>query len=167
MTPTLPRARVLAGLAGLAVLVVLAAGCASMGMREPLNVSVAGVEPLPSEALEIRLAVKLRVQNPNDAPIEYDGAFVELEVEGREFASGVSGERGTVPRYGEAIVTIPVTAPAFRMAIGAIGVINGRYRGAIDYQLHGRLDGPGFDAVRFDSHGRVDLTGIAAPRRSE
>jgi hypothetical protein len=138
-----------------------------MGLREPLNVSVAGVEPLPSEGLELRLAVKLRVQNPNDTPIDYDGAFVELEVEGREFASGVSSERGTVPRYGETIVTIPVTAPAFKMAIGAIGIINGRYRGAIDYVAHGRLDGPGFAAVRFDSRGRVDLTGITAPRRQQ
>jgi LEA14-like dessication related protein len=144
------------------LLALLLGGCAAVGGRDPLNVSVAGVEPLQGEGLELRLAVKLRVQNPNDVPIDYDGAYVELNVEGHSFASGVSSEHGTVPRYGESIVTIAVTAPAIRMAIGALRIINGQYRGKIDYALQGKLDGPAFSTVRFNSKGQVDLTGIAS-----
>ena len=106
--------------------------------------------------------MKLRVQNPNDAPIDYDGAYVQLNVEGHEFASGVSNEHGTVPRYGESLVTLVVTAPAIRMAIGALRIINGQYRGKIDYDLQGKLDGPTFSTVRFNTKGQVDLTGIAS-----
>ena len=95
----------------LTVASLLVAGCASMSGRDPLNVTVAGVEPLKGEGLELRLGVKLRVQNPNDDAIDYDGAHVQLNVEGRSCASGVSDAHGTVPRYGETIVTIPVTVP--------------------------------------------------------
>lgn len=137
-------------------------GCASMGGRDPLSVTVAGVEPLKGEGLELRLGVKLRVQNPNDAAIDYHGAYVELNVEGNSFASGVSDASGSIPGYGEAVVTIPVTVPAIRMAIGALQIINGKYRGKIDYDVEGKLDGPTFSSVRFNSSGQLDLSGIAA-----
>ena len=138
---------------------LVGASCAGLIGREPLHVTVAGVEPVQGEGLELRLGVKLRVQNPNEQPIDFRGAFVDLEVEGQRFASGVSGESGTVPGYGEAVITIPVTASAFQMAFGALRVINGRYRGTLDYSLEGKLDGPTFRSVHFNSKGSLNLTG--------
>src|SRR4051812_21181666 len=41
-------------------------GCAGLFGADPLRVSVAGIEPIASQGLEIRFNVKLRVQNPND-----------------------------------------------------------------------------------------------------
>ncbi len=32
--------------------------------HDPLNINVVGIEPLPSQELEVRFAVKLRVQKP-------------------------------------------------------------------------------------------------------
>jgi len=63
-----------AALAGLLALALALAGCASLPGRDPLNVQVAGVEPLEGQGLEMRMAVKLRVQNPNDSAVDYDGA---------------------------------------------------------------------------------------------
>src|SRR5262249_42600307 len=83
---------------------------------DPLNVSVAGVEPLDGEGFELRLAVKVRIQNPNDAPVEYNGVALTLELNGKKFGTGVSDEAGTVPRYGETVVTLPVTVGPFNMA---------------------------------------------------
>src|SRR4051812_40010123 len=83
---------------------------------DPLNVSVAGIEPVDGEGLELRLAVKVRIQNPNDAPIDYNGVALTLELNGMKFGSGVSDEIGTVPRYGETVVTLPVAVGAFNMA---------------------------------------------------
>src|SRR5262245_57595961 len=39
-------------------------GCAALPSSDPLNVTVAGIESLPGEGMELRLAVRLRVQNP-------------------------------------------------------------------------------------------------------
>src|SRR5215471_19059585 len=85
------------------------AACATMPGRDPLQVTVADIESLPGEDLELRMMVKLRVQNPNDTPVEYNGVYVKLEVLGKTFATGVSDERGSIPRYGESVISVPVT----------------------------------------------------------
>ena len=88
------------------------AGCASLLGREPVRVNVVGIEPLRGEGLEARMALKLRIINPHDTAITYDGLSVELEVRGQHFASGVSNARGEVPRFGEALITVPVSVSA-------------------------------------------------------
>jgi len=55
---------------------LLVSGCALLQPRDPLHVTVAGIEPLQGEGLELRMSVKLRVQNPNDAPLDYRGVAV-------------------------------------------------------------------------------------------
>ena len=50
--------------------------------------------PEKGEGLELRLLVKLRVQNPNSTPVGYDGAYVKVEVQDRTFASGVTNAGG-------------------------------------------------------------------------
>lgn len=112
-----PRRAALAGLLALAL-----AGCASLPGRDPLNVQVAGVEPLEGQGLEMRMAVKLRVQNPNDSAVDYDGAALELELNGKRFATGVSNERGSVPRFGETVLTVPVSVSAFSAIRQALGL---------------------------------------------
>ena len=96
-------------------------GCASMVDRDPVRISVVGMDPLPGAGMEVRFGLKLRVQNPNDDAIEYDGVALELELNGKNFASGVSDAQGSVPRYGEALIVVPVTVSAisFVRTIGA------------------------------------------------
>jgi len=91
--------------------------CSALPNRDPLNIDVAGIEPLQGEGLELRLAVRVRIQNPNDSDIEYSGAALNLDLNGRKLASGVSAAMGTVPRYGEAVLEIPVTISALSMVI--------------------------------------------------
>ena len=68
-----------------------------------MRVNVVGLAPLPGELMEVRLALKLRVQNPNEAAIDYNGVALDVELRGLSFASGVSDVQGTIPRYGEAV----------------------------------------------------------------
>jgi LEA14-like dessication related protein len=134
------------------------AGCASLQSRDPLQVTVAGVEPLQGEGMELRLLVKLRVQNPNDDPVDYDGIALEMDVQGKTFATGVSDAHGSVPRFGEAVIEVPVTASAFRMARQALELMSGDgMAGKISYEMSGKLNGPGFSAVRFQNKGEFEL----------
>ena len=43
-----------------------------MGGLDALNVTLAGIESLPSAGMEMRMAVKLRVLNPSDTPFDFD-----------------------------------------------------------------------------------------------
>jgi LEA14-like dessication related protein len=136
----------------------LLAACALMPGRDPLQVNVADVESLPGEGFEFRMLVKLRVQNPNDAPVEYDGVYLKLDVLDKTFASGVSDERGVVPRFGEALITVPVTVSTLNLVRQTLGMmIDGKRPEKLSYRLEGKLNGPMFGSTRFHSQGELPL----------
>jgi hypothetical protein len=145
------------------VAAALLGACAVAPARDPLQVTVAGVESLPGEGLELRMLVKLRVQNPNDAPLDYDGVYLKLDVLDKTFATGVSSERGSVPRYGEAVIGVPVTVSALRMAMHALGLLDGKPVDKVSYKLEGKLEGVGFGSTRFQAQGELALPGDEAP----
>jgi LEA14-like dessication related protein len=137
---------------------VIFAGCATL-QSDPLQVTVAGIEPLQGEGMELRLMVKLRVQNPNDAPIDYRGVALTMDVQGKTLASGVSDSFGTVPRFGEAVIAVPVSISAFRMAQQALAFKSNT--GKIAYQMKGKLSSSGFASRRFSASGEFDLSSPA------
>lgn len=156
--PALPpsrSARVVSRLAALAVAALLPA-CAGLPSSEPVNVNVVGLEPLMGQGMEGRFLIKLRVQNPNGQAIEYDGVSIELDVRGNRLATGVSDERGTVPRFGEVVFAVPVTVPMSAMIRQVLGFATGD-RSRVDYRLRGRLASPGFGGVSFSSTGEMAL----------
>jgi LEA14-like dessication related protein len=132
------------------------AGCVSLGLREPVQVNVVGMEPLPGEGMEMRMAVKLRLQNPNDVAMDFDGISIVLDVRGSTFATGVSSERGSVPRFGETVVTVPVSVSALAAVRQAMGLVASQ-RPRVDYELRGRLAGSGLGDTRFESKGEIEL----------
>jgi LEA14-like dessication related protein len=143
---------------GLLLMVALLAGCASMPSRDPLVVTVAGIEPLQGEGMELRLLVKLRVQNPNDTAVDFNGASLNLDVMGRSFASGVSDQAGTVPRFGEAVVAVPVTVSVLRMARQVLGMLDGKPVDKVTYEMSGKLSGASlFGTQRFKTTGEFAL----------
>lgn len=146
----------------LALLAVLASsGCAGFSGRDPLMVDVAGIETLPGEGMELNLAVHMRVQNPNDTPVQYDGIALMLDVNDRTLASGVSDRVGTVPRYGEIVFTVPMTISAFDVARQIYGVMSAENPNRVEYRLRGKLEGGLFGTRRFEDTGILDL----APRQ--
>lgn len=152
--------------AALAVVLLALAGCAGLPRTDPPQVTVAGLESLPGEGLEVRMLLKLRVQNPNDAPIVYDGVALTLDVSDRTFASGVSDAKGTVPRFGEAVIAIPVTVSVLRMARQVMGMLDGEPVDKVTYELRGKLNDTGFGSLRFRSRGDLTLPGAGtAPER--
>lgn len=133
--------------------VLVLGGCASLQRHEPIQVIVAGVEPLQGEGLEVRMLLKLRIQNPNEQPLDFNGVSVRMDVQGKRFATGVSDAAGSVPRFGEALVEVPVSISLFHIARQAVGVMTSRDK--LAYEVTGKLAGPAFDSVHFKSHGEL------------
>lgn len=147
---------------------VLLAGCAGLPGQDPLRITLAGVEPLPGQGMEVRMAVKLRLQNPNDAPVQFNGASLTLELRGMDFASGVSDASGSVPRFGETVITVPVTVSAFAIARQVISLAGGGDSSKVEFIARGKLSDGSFGGARFESKGSFDLPaglGAAAPRQ--
>jgi LEA14-like dessication related protein len=142
---------------GTLLLATVLSACTAMQVRDPPQVTVAGIEPLQGEGMELRMLVKLRVQNPNDVAIDYNGVALEMDVLGKTFATGVSDEGGTIPRFGETVISVPVTASAFRMAQQAVGMMSGKPVETIDYEMKGKLSSSMFSSVRFETKGEFTL----------
>jgi len=148
------------------VLLLVLSGCAAFSQRDPLNVQVAGIQPLPGEGLELRMNVKLRIQNPNDMALDYNGVALDLEVNGRRLASGVSDARGSVPRFGETVLSVPVTVSAFSAARQALGLAEHIGLDEVPYVLRGKLAGGLFGTQRFVEKGTLELPDtLASPYR--
>ena len=103
------------------------------------------------------MLVKLRIQNPNDIPLDYNGVSVQMDMQGKLLATGVSDAVGSVPRFGEAIVGVPVSISVFRIADQAIGIMANEYHGKLAYEMTGKLAGPAFNSLHFKSNGELTL----------
>lgn len=145
--------------------VAFISGCATLPDSDSPSVRVVGLDPLPSEGLEVRFALKLRVQNPNENALAYDGLSVKLDLDGRGLASGVSNTTGEIPRFSDAVLTVPVSISAFGV-VRQLLALTEKNEGAgsllnqpIEYKLNGKLGAPegSLRATRFSDSGSLDL----------
>lgn len=137
----------------LAAFMSVLSGCAALPGRDPLRVQVVGVEPLKGEGLELRFAVRLRVQNPNASAVEFQGVSLDLRLQGQALASGVSSERGRIEPFSDWLMTIPLSVSALDAARQIYTFSKAADQEPIEYQLRGKLAGPFFAPIRFDTKG--------------
>ncbi len=139
------------------LLILGLSACALIPHRDPLTISVVGIEPIPGQGLELRMAVTLRVQNPNETEINYNGVALDLDVNDRLLASGVSNQKGTVGRFSEAVLVVPVSVSAFAALRQALGLSQSQRLDNLPYTLRGKLAGGLFGTMRFSDSGTLDL----------
>ena len=145
----------------LSLLLLSLSACTLLPDRDPLSINVVGFDPLPSQDMEVRFAVKIRVQNPNETAIDYNGVALDLEVNGRPLASGVSDQSGSIPRFSETVLTVPVSVSAFSVLRQTLGLSQTQSLNNLPYVLRGKLAGGLFGTMRFVDHGTLDLPNTA------
>lgn len=143
----------------LSLLLLSLSACALFPNRDPLNINVVGFEPLQSQDMEVRFAVKIRVQNPNETPIDYNGVALDLAVNGQPLASGVSDQSGTIARFSETVLTVPVSVSAFSVLRQTLGLSQTQTLNNLPYVLRGKLAGGLFGTMRFEDTGTLSLPG--------
>ncbi|EJL06765.1 LEA type 2 family protein [Pseudomonas chlororaphis] len=141
----------------LSLLLLSLSACALFPQHDPLNINVVGIEPLPSQDLEVRFAVKLRLQNPNETAINYNGVALDLEVNGRPLASGVSNQSGSIGRFSEGVLVVPVSVSAFAVLRQTLGLSQTQSLDDLPYVLRGKLAGGPFGTMRFVEKGQLSL----------
>ena len=147
------------------LLIAALAGCVSWAPRDPLHIDLVGLEPLPSEGLEARFAVKLRVQNPNESAIDFSGVSLALDINDQPLARGVSDQRGQVPRFGETVISVPVTVSAYSVLRQAWGASTHQPGQSLPYHLRGKLADGLFGTRRFSDSGQLTWPPEPSPVR--
>ena len=140
----------------LAGLLLGLAACSSLIPRDPPRIDLAGLEPLPGLGLEMRFMALLRIQNPNESALDYDGIALDLALNGAPLASGVSDQQGQVPAFGEALLRVPVTLSAFSAMRQVWAAANQKPGQPVPYELSGKLANGLFGSQRFNVSGTLD-----------
>lgn len=155
--------------APLAVALALAVllGPAACASRDPpaLDVALANVNLVDVQPLEQRFLLTLRFTNRTDRDVAVDGLTYRLDINGREFASGVSSQAFTVPRYGEARIDANATS-TLSGVLGQIAELQKRAAspgGALpplSYRLSGRANTSAFGTA-FDTQSELPFPAAA------
>ncbi len=142
-------------LMGLAALFALGA-CARLGEAEPPQVHLADIRLLPSGLFEQRFRVDLRLGNPNDFDLALGGLTFELELNDMPFAQGFSNQAVTLPRLGEARVSVVASTTLIDLVQQAL--ILGE-RSDLSYRIEGvvYLRGAARRKVPYETSGRMRL----------
>jgi LEA14-like dessication related protein len=134
------------------------AGCAGVGKRlEPPRVKLADIRLEAFNVLETVFDVQLRVFNTNDTALQIRGVECKIDLNGKEFAIGVSESDVEVPSYGTALLPLQVYSSVFDIIKNAAGLPS---RNQLDYQIKGklRLGGSAFPSILpFESEGHISL----------
>lgn len=119
------------------VMLLLLAGCTQVTRETvPPRVSLASLSILQLGLLEQRYRIGLRLENPNDHPINIRGLEFAVQVNGQDFASGVSNQGALLPELGEAVVEIDATS-TLSAVVGQLSELQRSQ--SLDYRLTGKL----------------------------
>jgi LEA14-like dessication related protein len=133
-------------------------GCAGMGYREAeVKVNIASLQLLESTLMEQRYLVKLRLQNRSPRTLRIEGMSFDVELNSKDFASGVSNQSLAVPAYDEALVEVKVSSTLFGI-IRQLQSMQQPGRDSFDYRISGRVNTVGgYFSLPFEESGVIDL----------
>jgi LEA14-like dessication related protein len=141
-------------------------GCSSLGgLEEKPRVSVVGLKPVKIELFEQRYAARLRIQNPNKVALGIQGMNYVIEVNGQEFARGVSDQGVTVPAFGETVMQVSIISNLASLLRQLRSV--GKDDAPLSYRIHGRIAIQGIPGTIPFSHDGDLRLGRAPTRQQE
>lgn len=140
-------------------LYILISACASMGgYTESPRVSLVNLQPQGMTLFEQTYNMQLRIQNPNDRDIPVKGLSYSLDINGDEFAYGVSKQSVTVPAFGEALLDVSATSSTINI-IQQMQKMSSEKTGKLEYKLSGKISLENHPIkLPFDYEGSIDLT---------
>jgi LEA14-like dessication related protein len=135
----------------LSLCAALLAACSGRGdvAFEPPVLSLTSFGLLPSEGKAPRIAIGLRVVNPNGTPLRMRGLSYTVALEGHRMVTGVTSRLAEVPPYAE--TEIELNSPID--LISSIKLFN---------EL---INTPGRQKLKYSLNARIDVDGMLAPLR--
>lgn len=140
----------------LVISMLLVAGCATMDRYpEKPRVSLVSIQPKDMTLLEQRYGLQLRILNPNETAIPLEGLSYSLEINGREFAYGVSRQDVSIPAFGEALLDVEVVSNLLNV-LQQVQEMSDEQQDSLQYRLSGKLSlGNSLARLPFDYHGEL------------
>jgi LEA14-like dessication related protein len=139
----------------------LVAGCANVGVLdfdEP-EVELLALEPLPSQGMEARFLVRLRIVNPNSIPLEIEGMAYDISIRDSKILSGVSNQAMKVGAYDEGVAELEVAAGMFGSLALLRDLMSNPVAGGLPYKLNAKLSRRGLGGtLRVSREGQINIS---------
>lgn len=130
--------RVLA-LVSIVLVAAFTAACTALPFNAKApKISVAEVSLKRLGVFEQIFDVGLRVNNPNDFDIDIEGLEFKLEINGREFATGVAHTHAQVPAFSSAVVHVDTTTQSSDL-LQQMKTLPEILKDGVPYRIHGRI----------------------------
>ncbi len=141
-------------------------GCASIAPQpDQFKVNISSMRMLESTLMEQRFQVSLRVMNRGREAVSIDGMSFDIELNGKDFASGVSNEKVTIPAFSEGIVSVNVTSTIFGIIRQLHGMQQDKAK-TFHYQISGSIyPSNSLLSIPFKEEGEIDLNAAAPPKK--
>ncbi len=137
-------------------LLLLTAGCASLGVKETPLVTLVDFALQEATLFEQRYRIRLRVRNPNASELRIAGIRYAIEINGQEFIDGVGASEATVPGYGETVVEVTGISTLFGL-LRQLQELRSERR-TLDYRVTGALQLEDvLSRIPFSSAGSIEL----------
>ncbi len=144
-----------------AVICIFLSGCAGrMNPNfEPPVVSLHTFRALPQQGMTPTFEIGLNILNPNRDPLELEGIYYTVSIEGYQVLAGVSSDLPTVPAYGQSDISLLAN-------VDVIGGINffasliSDPREVFEFSFNAKLDPGGFNPkILIQEKGEFSLGG--------
>jgi LEA14-like dessication related protein len=139
-------------------LILLLFGCAAFqqSMERP-HINIANIMPREIKLFEQVFDLELRIQNPNNTPLEINGLAFDLELNGKQFATGVSNQSLVIDRLSSDIIHVE----AITTLVGFLRQV-AEYQETpiprVAYRIKGAIySGSSNVKLRFDDFGEIKI----------
>ena len=115
-------------------------GCAGLPMMETVSVKLVDFQPVSTGFFNQTYKLTLRLQNPLPTPLVFKGMSFSLDINEKQFAQGVSGDKGwQVASLGTTDLDINVESNVLRIVEQLYEMFNKSDKLSFDYRLLGKL----------------------------
>lgn len=133
-------------------------GCAALysGLERP-RVNIANVTPKEIKPFEQVFDLELRIQNRNDSELVINGLVLDLEINDKPFATGISNQTLTISRLSSDVIHAQATTSTWDMLRQIVEVQRTGFT-RVKYRLRGKIfAGTPNVKLPFDETGEIEI----------
>ena len=137
------------------------------GYEETPRVSLVSIKPLEMGLLEQRYGMQLRIMNPNSTAIPMQGLSYSIDINGHEFAYGVSRQPVSIPAFSEALLDVEVVSNLLNV-MRQFQKMGDQGSDSMNYRLSGKISlGKSMRRLPFNVEGNLNWLPKDKPETAE
>jgi LEA14-like dessication related protein len=132
-------------------------GCAGLHQQQTdVKVTLVNLRLLESTLFEQRFVISLRVQNRSPQSLSIHGMSFDIEINGKDFASGTSDQKTTIEAFTDEIIDVKMSSTLFGI-IRQIQTLQKNQGQSLSYVISGRIYNGGLFGITFREADEFDF----------